>query len=269
MKAYPIFLTCLLFGPAAPAQQTVAAAGGGADADPFAWRPPPVQQQARDDRPKHTSVCFEVFSLDLADAAELRRKVAGDGKLYNEILARVAKKQAVQEYFSVLRARSGEKALLENISEFIYPTEYEKPAVPNSLTLHPPGRGEGPAASGEEKSGLPAVIAEAMPNAFETRNAGFTLEVEPTIGGNGMVIDLRIAPNFTTLAERAKFGKGASETEMPVFETQSLHTSATVWAGQPFLLGTPSRPPVSKVDADSAKRVWFAFVTVDVITVPE
>jgi hypothetical protein len=32
--------------------------------------------------------------------------------------------------------------------------------------------------------------------------------------------------------------------------------------GLPFLLGTMNRPPVSKVDADSDNRIWFAFVTV-------
>ncbi len=262
MKTHPLLLTGLLLASNAPAQQPVAAAGGRAGGDPFVRQPQPVQQQAQDNRPKHASICFETFSLDLADAAELRRKVMGDQKLYDEILTRVAKGQAVQESFSVLRSRSGEKALLENISEFIYPTEYEKASVPNSLRLTSSG-GEA------EKAGFPAVIAEATPTSFETRNTGLSLEIEPTLAQNDLIIDLRIAPNFTTLVEKSKFGKGASETEMPTFETQRIETSATVWAGRPFLLGTPSRPPVSKVDADSAKRVWFAFVTVDIIAVPE
>jgi hypothetical protein len=48
---------------------------------------------------------------------------------------------------------------------------------------------------------------------------------------------------------------------MPDFDTQRIHTSSTLRLDQPFLLGTISRPPVSKVDPDSSNRVWYAFVT--------
>jgi hypothetical protein len=61
----------------------------------------------------------------------------------------------------------------------------------------------------------------------------------------------------------SEHGTGLSKTTFPEFEVQKLIGSATVTPGQPFLLGTINRPPVSKVDADSANRIWFAFVTVD------
>ena len=96
---------------------------------------------------------------------------------------------------------------------------------------------------------------------------GVTLEIEPTIGGNDRIIDLRIQPDFVTLADRAKWGQGESATETPVFEVQTINTANTLIDGQPQLLGTMSRPPVSKVDADSAERIWLTFITANIVTV--
>ena len=78
-------------------------------------------------------------------------------------------------------------------------------------------------------------------------------------------LDGWIAPDMVTYAGRTKYGQGLSETETPVFETQRTATALTLRAGHPCLLGTPSRPPVSQIDPDSAKRVWFTFVTPTVV----
>ena len=80
-------------------------------------------------------------------------------------------------------------------------------------------------------------------------------------------MDLRLSPALVTLVDRTKWGQGVSETEMPVFESQQMNLAVTLLSGQPLLLGTPSQPPASKVDADSANRVWFSFVTADVVSV--
>ena len=198
--------------------------------------------------PKFASICYETFSLDLAQAAALYRQKLSDAKLYAEITARVAKGQAKQESFAVLRAQSGQRSSLESMSEFRYPTEFTLPGPPAPTA---------PAGS----------IAPVTPTAFETRNVGFTLEIEATIGENDPIVDVRLVPETVTLADRVTWGQGTSQTEVPVFESQRVNTSLTVVAGQPRLVGTPSRPPVSKVDADSANRVWFSFMTADVIPV--
>lgn len=264
---FPILICALLAAPAT-AQQPVAANPGPA-ADPFV-RQPGEAVQRRNDGPKSVSVCFEVFSLELADAAALYRQHLSDDKMYRQILDRVTRKTATLEHFSVLRARSGEKAVVEGISELIYPTEHEAPSTPNSLTLPGPAtNGNDQAPADPDPAHKRGVIAEAMPKSFETRNTGFSLEIEPTIGMNDTIIDLRLAPDFTRFVEREKWGSGKSEVELPLFESQRITTAATVVSGKPHLLGTPSRTPHSKLDADSANRVWFAFVTVDVISVTE
>ena len=84
------------------------------------------------------------------------------------------------------------------------------------------------------------------------------------MGENDEFIDLQLSPETVTLVDRVSWGQG---TEVPIFETQRVITALTLISGQPRLVCTPSRPPVSKADADSANRVWFSFVTADIIPV--
>lgn len=242
------------------------AQGGRPEADPLI-RGNAEAQPAVQDGPHVMSVCFETFSLDLADAAAMYRKMTSDAKLYEDIIDRVAKGKAVQESFTVLRARSGEKALTEGISEQIYPTEYETALTFNQFSLTDPDEVPSPVPvpPAGNFAAQQKFFAPVRPSAFETRNTGLTLEIEPTLGGDMAIVDLRMAPEIVTLVDRAKFGQGISETEMPIFESQRTTTASTLKLGLPHLISTMNRPPVSKIDADSAKRIWFAFVTIDLV----
>lgn len=252
-----------------PAPAAPAAGAAPAPVDPFAREQPPhlaPGEVQEDHAPRHLSVCVEYFSLDMADAALLQRTVTDDAKLYAEILARVSKGTATQEHFGIVCARSGEKATVENVAEFIHPTEYmfDEGAKPAAAAPATPSSGK-PTASAN-----PASLSSSLPplgTSFETRNTGFTLEIEPTLGQSNDIIDLRISPQIVTLADRSKWGKGDSEIEMPEYESQTLNLALTVRPRVPVLMGTPSRPPVSKLDPASAKKVWFSFVTVSVIKV--
>ena len=85
-------------------------------------------------------------------------------------------------------ARSGQKATIEVIREFIYPTEYEPPELPQG--------GGGGGGGGGGAVVIPAIATPATPTAFEMRATGVTLEIEPTIGANDFVIDLRFLPEI-------------------------------------------------------------------------
>ncbi|MCB1079068.1 MAG: type II and III secretion system protein, partial [Verrucomicrobiae bacterium] len=85
-------------------------------------------------------------------------------------------------------ARSGQRAKIEVIREFIYPTEYDPPEIPNQIGG---GISVGGGAGGGATSGFP--VTPATPAAFETRNTGITLEVDPVIGGDNFTIDLNLA----------------------------------------------------------------------------
>ena len=101
----------------------------------------------------------------------------------------------------------------------------------------------------------------ATPTSFETRNSGRTVEVEATASADWQTIDLRVASDLVILVGTSKHGQGVNLTEMPEFESQRNTTGVNISTGKPFLLGTLNRPPNSKVDADAANRIWFAFVT--------
>jgi len=221
--------------------------------------------------PKNISICYETFSMPLAQAAKLQRERLADSDLYARLVAAVEKQTARQETFTMLRSRSGQKATTESISEQIYATEYEPPRMPATVgvAITPPkaeamptsaSDGQKPKEASDPKT-LEGLKTPALPSDFETRNTGVTLEIEPTLDETAKLLGLRVAPQHIALVGHSTHGQGLSMTEMPIFEVQRLNTEANLHINQPYLLGTVNRPPSSTVDPDSANRVWFAFLT--------
>lgn len=228
------------------------------------------------------SIVHEEFSLDLATAADLRRKNLGDAALYEVMLEMVGKGTAKQESMTIVRALPGQKAVGESFSELMYPTEWEPAELPNTVGVsivppRPPANPDGSQPSAPavipdvnaldqapQVSDLSTLATPATGTTFRTRNSGRTVEVEPTVLPSGE-ISLRLACEHVVLAGNSTFGQGASELTMPEFESQLLTTALIVSPGRPAMAGTVNRPPNSKVDADAAGRIWFVFVTADVV----
>jgi len=100
-------------------------------------------------------------------------------------------------------ARSGERSKIEIIREFIYPTEYEPPEVPNTIT----STTVIDLTTGESATASPATAATpAHPTAFETRNVGVTLEVEPTVGPDKKYIELSLRPELVEFEGFINYG---------------------------------------------------------------
>jgi hypothetical protein len=270
MKTTPCFLAGILAISGLHAQEPRATPRQ----DPYVAPAPAAGAATNTETPRNMSLRFEDFSLDLATAAELQRADLGDEELYRRLIAMVGKKEARQESMTVVRARSGEKVLAESILETIYSTEYEPAELPNTVgvSISPPK----PAADSPAPDVVPEtdkleqavhaaqlanLATPATPTSFETRNSGRTVEVEATASANWDIIDLRVSNDYVLHAGTSKHGQGLSLIEMPEFESQRILTAATVIPGKPFLLGTVNRPPNSKLDADAANRIWFAFVT--------
>jgi Bacterial type II and III secretion system protein len=233
-------------------------------ADPYRTPAPASGSAQTPDQPPNMSVCYEAFSLPLTMAATLQREQLADSALYAKLLAALGKESVKQETLLILRAKSGQKATTENISEQIYPTDFEPAQTPNSVSGSVTSNetaGSKPESATQLKP-VDGIRTPATPKAFETRNAGTTLEVEPTCSEDFSNVDLRLVPEHVTMVGRSDWGQEFSTTQMPEFESQRINTAASVKMGQPFLLGTINRPPASKADPDSANRVWFAFVTV-------
>jgi hypothetical protein len=156
----------------------------------------------------------------------------------------------------VVMCRSGQKATVESICEIMFPTEYEPPRIPGQLPPPPPPR-------------KPSVRPNLF-DAFETRNTGTTLEVEPTLSEDGKIIDLRLVPEIVQLIRVDTFMEhvdkwGDASSRMPVFATWRLNTGVTLMAGQFEMIGVITPKPNAPVPA--VLRKLLVFVRVDVLPV--
>jgi hypothetical protein len=149
-------------------------------------------------------------------------------------------------------ARSGQKATVESICEQIYPTEYEPPGSEglNFPAFNPPIR---------------SICA------FETKNTGITLEIEPTIGAEGVIVDLRFLPEIVCLLRHDTFMEhkdewGDASLLMPVFEKWSANSSLTLESGK-FELSSVITPREQAPPPAISRRILM-FVRTDIIETP-
>ena len=160
-------------------------------------------------------------------------------------------------------AKSGQKATIEIIREFIYPTEYEPPELPNSVGTTQGNTGIG-GIGGTGGGSFP--VTPATPTAFDTRNTGITLEIEPTIGDNDFVIDLRFVPEIVEFEGFINYGSPIqspgtdalgnpvvsiiteNRIEMPVFSSRRVNTSLTIYDGYTVAVGGLMREDVQNVE---------------------
>lgn len=269
MKLQTILITTL-------AISSLHAQNRAAGVDPFGSKggnaPSKDSTEAVSSRNRNISLCYEAFSLPLATAANYQREQLSDSELYARLTEAVEKKTAIQETFAIVRTRSGERCTTEGISEIIYATEFDPPKLPEQVgvALSPKIEKDVPTSLPDPSkldealpfSGISGLRTPATPTAFETRNTGVTVEAEMTLSEDGREVSLLIAPEHVSQVGTISWGQELSICEMPVFEAQKLSASGAVRINQPFLLGTANRPPNSKLNPDSASRVWFAYITV-------
>ena len=205
-------------------------------------------------------------SLRLVEMSQpVMSELLGDGELRGDQLhakagALVKQGKAKILETCVLLCRSGNKATTESIREEIFPTEY-----PGKLQWNVPPTPEQLAAE--------PVINPMLRNimAFETRNAGVTFEVEPTVNWDERIIDLRLVPEFVTrvrldtwMEHKDPWGDGSIR--MPVYETWRVHTSVSAEPGKFELVSVISPKPKDPVPA--VLRKILVFVRADIVPVP-
>ncbi len=199
-----------------------------------------------------------------AEAARRRRRGCGGKKV--EITGRNRHSHG----FSVVMARSGQRAKVESVREVVYPTKY----IPAGLAVNS-GETDGKkveSESGPEKGG--GVEKRALlptPDAFETRNVGTTLEVDPVLGADGSTVDLSLSPEIVYHVGEEEYGvyrEGESEVvaKVPLFYTMKVTTQVTMIDGEYCFVAVQS--PFQEEDdlADRERKVMVFFKT-DVIYV--
>jgi hypothetical protein len=279
MKLKPLFLLLAASAMMLQAQETQnkdTSREKSSKVDPFRERTPAEKAAQAKNVPTNISISFETFSMPLQQAAQLQRENLADEEFYQRILADLTKDEVKQESLTIVRARSGETANADSIREYIYPTEYEEAEQPNTVGVSIAKKEKDKPdeidqanlkalADSRPISEIKGLRTPATPTAFQTRNLGTSVEIQPTLGASGDIIDLRFKPESVLLAGKNEWGQEFSTTETPVFESQKTVTGATILPNRPYLLGTYNRPPNSTIDPDSANRVWFAFVTARII----
>ena len=168
-----------------------------------------------------------------------------------------------------ITTKSGQRAVIEIVREFRYPTQFTEPKVPDI-------QGRGSSNSVNTTIALP-VVGPSTPSNFETRNTGVTLEVEPVVGPDGITIDLNLVPQVVEFVGFINYGSpiktvnpallnfiagstsgvtGLTQAitltdnvvNQPIFSTRKVTTSVSVWDGQTVVLGGLMREDVQKVE---------------------
>jgi general secretion pathway protein D len=156
--------------------------------------------------------------------------------------------------------KSGQRAIIEIVREFRYPTTFTPPQVPSVSSSVVGG------------TNPPVVVTPTTPQTFETRNTGVTLEVEPVVGPDGTTIDLNLVPQVVEFEGFINYGSpinaigintvgGANGISIsapvlltdnvinqPVFSTRKVTTNVSVWDGQTVVLGGLMREDVQKTE---------------------
>lgn len=165
--------------------------------------------------------------------------------------------------------KSGQRAVIEIVREFRYPTQFDPPKIPDSVGSNVGGNlgALDPVTglfSGGSVNTFP--VTPTTPTSFETRNTGVTLEVEPVVGPDGVTIDLNLVPQVVEFEGFINYGSPIQTTtagpmgvpitavitpntiNQPIFNSRKVTTSVSVWDGQTVVLGGLMREDVQKTE---------------------
>ncbi len=188
------------------------------------------------------------------DHPQLTKLMSGEKKsgsvLHETALSYVKEGKAKIMDTEIMTCRSGQRSKLESLREEVYPTEYCPPSFntpPSRPLMKPDIRG---------------VIA------FETRDSGVDIIVEPVLSQNNQIIDLSFDMNvvfpgrlFSWMEHKDQWGDAS--VRMPFYERQSMQTSLILANGKFEFVNAfspKSPPPVPAV----MKKILL-FVRADVV----
>lgn len=218
---------------------------------------------------------------------------------FQVVLRALNQKKASDQLFDThVVTKPGQNARIEQVREFIYPTEYDPPEIPNDIGGNVPFPGV--IFVGAFSGRFPAT--PATPTAFETRPLGSVIEVLPTVASDNLTVNLDILADFSDFVGFINYGTPirngvfllsngdpSTVTEnrilMPVFDSIRETTNVTIWDGQTVVIGgyhgesiTSSNDKVPGLGdlpivgrgfrsstGDSTKQALLIFVTVNLI----
>ncbi|MEM7699138.1 MAG: hypothetical protein AAF236_12125 [Verrucomicrobiota bacterium] len=145
-------------------------------------------------------------------------------------------------------SKSGQRSKAQSGEEIIYPTEMDPPEIPNEVTL-----------SGKDAD--PGVT-YLSPTAFETRDIGHTLEVDPVIGYDDTTIDLNLSPELVNVSRFIRYPRpeedDPSNVDFPVFRMAKVTTQVTTLPGRYQLIGSGRPADLSRNPDEDTLVLFFA-----------
>lgn len=170
--------------------------------------------------------------------------------------------------------KGGTRATMEVTREFIYPTEFDPPQLP---------QGNAGGGGGLVGGATTLIATPTTPTAFEMRQTGVKLEAEPTVGPDGNTIELNLSPEVVEFDGFINYGSPiyspssssylpiefsttlnypgayiplvqperlitANIINQPIFSVRKVTTGVTVWDGQTVALGGLIREDVQDVE---------------------
>jgi general secretion pathway protein D len=162
--------------------------------------------------------------------------------------------------------KSGVKATVKIVNEFIYPRQYDPPLIPQSTQQQ-----NGIGGAVDPTTQPPPTVTPSFPRDFTKQDLGVVLEATPKIGPDGYTIDLELNPRVTDFDGFINYGSPINAVgytrnlanpaiqvpilqtlttntiNQPVFSVREVNTFVTVWDGQTVALGGLIREDVQKV----------------------
>lgn len=174
--------------------------------------------------PANIRIEVQMVAVPQAKALELLPNLRDAGSTeyaFSEIQKMIARGEAKLIAWPEVTTRSGQRAVTEDIEEVRYATQFDKKQPPSPRPKRKSAKQKDARAVGQSAE---------VPSAFETRNIGVTLEVEPSVSEDGKAVNLKIIPQHVRLL--------GFKTEQPQFYTTKTTTSLTVASGQRVLLAS-------------------------------
>lgn len=251
--------------------------------------PPPAKAQPKPKAPANQQdgevwppmeLQYSCYSLDRADAREILTAPAPMNAPWEKVKALVAEKKARLEHIATIKTKSGQRAVTEEIQEVRYGTEFNPESragstetthrtVTNEIGEKKPGQKSDPGSTSTStetittnRTDAKSEIIPGYVTAFETRNTGVTVEVEPVMGPDGVTVDLNnVIQSVKLLGNLKAAGIATHYPPQPLFEAAKVTTSLSVPLDLPVLISTLNPPGADGVnDRTDSGRTYLLFV---------
>lgn len=222
---------------------------------------------------------YSIYSLDREQARDLLAGASGLDGPWEQLQTLLKDKRARIEHFISINAQSGQRATSQETDEVRYPTEYtpeglratSSEAIMRTVKTQAE-TGKEPGKNAPENTTTERVTTmrtdanstrqPGYPSAFETRDVGVSLEVEPVVGPDGVSVDINHVIQYVAhLGNLENTGVATRYPAQPLFESRKLSSSQLLLVGRHILIGTLSPPGANGVNKRSdSGRTWLLFV---------